>query len=33
MRLAGDAVALEPVSLLEQEGTILGRWLVSEARG
>jgi riboflavin biosynthesis pyrimidine reductase len=25
--------ALEPVSLLEQDGTILGRWLVSETRG
>lgn len=26
-------VALEPVSLLEQDGTILGRWLVSETGG
>lgn len=26
-------VALEPVSLLEQDGTLLGRWLVSEPRG
>ncbi|WP_257952728.1 dihydrofolate reductase family protein [Nocardioides sp. B-3] len=26
-------VAPEPVSLLEQDGTLLGRWLVSETRG